>query len=110
MNEQQIKEREQRKQQWINERALECRMTERIKTLALQAGMFLDSNDLMPGATLMLWDHDIQKFAELILRHCIGVCEEMWGHCGGLPGDGALAMDCANWIRRDFGVEYGVNE
>jgi len=51
-----------------------------------------------------------QKLAELILRHCIGVCEEMWGHCGGLPGDGALAMDCANWIRRDFGVEYGVNE
>jgi hypothetical protein len=73
MNEQQIKEREQRKQQWINERALECRMTERIKTLALQAGMFLDSNDLMPGATLMLWDHDIQKLAELIVRDCMDV-------------------------------------
>ena len=50
------------------------------------------------------------RFAELIVQHCIGVCEEMAAQCGGLPGDGALAMDCANWIRRDFGVEYGVDE
>ena len=45
------------------------------------------------------------RFAELILRHCIGVCEEMAAQCGGLPGDGALARDCANWIRKDFGVK-----
>ena len=44
------------------------------------------------------------RFAELIVQHCIGVCEEMAAQCGGLPGDGALARDCANWIRKDFGV------
>ena len=45
------------------------------------------------------------RFAELIVQHCIGVCEEMAAQCGGMPGDGALARDCANWIRKDFGVE-----
>ena len=45
------------------------------------------------------------RFAELIVQHCIGVCEEMAAQCGGLPGDGALARDCAHWIRKDFGVE-----
>ena len=44
------------------------------------------------------------RFAELIVQHCIDVCEEMAAQCGGLPGDGALARDCANWIRKDFGV------
>ena len=45
------------------------------------------------------------RFAELIVRHCVDVCEEMAAQCGGLPGDGALARDCAHWIRKDFGVE-----
>ena len=48
---------------------------------------------------------NVEKFAELIVQHCIGVCEEMAAQCGGLPGDGALARDCAHWIRKDFGVE-----
>ena len=76
MNEQQIKERELWNQQRINEQALKCGMTERIKTLALQAGMMLDSNDLMPGTTLMLWDKDIQKFAELIVAECAKIADE----------------------------------
>ena len=45
------------------------------------------------------------RFAELIVQHCIDVCEEMAAQMGGMPGDGALARDCANWIRKDFGVE-----
>jgi len=47
----------------------------------------------------------LDLFAELIVQHCIDVCEEMAAQMGGMPGDGALARDCANWIRRDFGVE-----
>ena len=46
-----------------------------------------------------------QLLAELIVQHCVDVCEEMAAQCGGLPGDGALARDCANWIRKDFGVD-----
>ena len=47
----------------------------------------------------------VEKFAELIVQHCIDVCEEMAAQMGGMPGDGALARDCANWIRKDFGVD-----
>jgi hypothetical protein len=69
-------------------------MNERIRELMVQADY--------PAPELAL---RAQKLAELIVQHCIGVCEEMAAQCGGLPGDGALARDCAHWIRKDFGVE-----
>lgn len=65
-----------------------------LTTLKQQAG--IEDNPDQEGLDL---------FAELIVQHCIGVCEEMAAQCGGLPGDGALARDCAHWIRKDFGVE-----
>jgi hypothetical protein len=46
-----------------------------------------------------------EKFAELIVRECAGICMEMATKCAGLPGDGALARDCADWIKKDFGVQ-----
>jgi len=46
-----------------------------------------------------------QKFAELIVRECADICMEMAAKCAGLEGDGALAKDCAYWIKKDFGVE-----
>ena len=48
---------------------------------------------------------DKEKFAELIVRECADICMEMAAKCAGLPGDGALARDCADWIKKDFGVE-----
>ena len=48
---------------------------------------------------------DKEKFAELIVRECADICMEMAAKCAGLPGDGALAKDCADWIMKDFGVE-----
>ena len=45
------------------------------------------------------------KFAELIVRECADICMEMAAKCAGLEGDGALAKDCAYWIKKDFGVE-----
>lgn len=45
-----------------------------------------------------------QKFAELIVQKCSDICMEMAAKCAGLPGDGALAKDCAYWIKKDFGV------
>ena len=74
-------------------------MNERIKLLAEQAGIYkLDLSD-----ETEYWI--IEKFAELIVRECADICMEMSAECAGLPGDGALAKDCADWIKKDFGVE-----
>ena len=71
-------------------------MNERIKLLAEQAGW--DNHHSK-------FDTRIEKFAELIVRECADICMEMAAKCAGLPGDGALAKDCADWIMKDFGVE-----
>jgi hypothetical protein len=77
-------------------------MNERIRQLAEEAGMIVgkangfDKTKLTPREL---------KFAQLIVQECASICEEMSAKCAGLPGDGALAQDCANYIRQDFGVE-----
>ena len=71
-------------------------MNERIRLLAEQAGW--DNHHSK-------FDTRIEKFAELIVRECADICMEMAAKCAGLPGDGALAKDCADWIMKDFGVE-----
>ena len=76
-------------------------MNERIRELAEQAGW--DNHHSK-------FDTRIEKFAELIVRECADICMEMAAKCAGLPGDGALAKDCADWIKKDFGVELDVNE
>ena len=50
-------------------------------------------------------EFDKEKFAELIVRECADICMEMAAKCAGLPGDGALARDCADWIKKDFKVD-----
>ena len=75
-------------------------MNERIQKLALQAGY----KDL-PTVRLAFQGFDKEKFAELIVQECADICMEMATKCAGLPGDGALAKDCADWIKKDFGVE-----
>ena len=78
-------------------------MNERIKELALQAMTYVTHN---PKANkLNSGDMFDEKFAELIVRECADICMEMAAKCAGLPGDGALARDCADWIKKDFGVE-----
>jgi hypothetical protein len=46
-----------------------------------------------------------EKFAELIVQECANICLEMATKCAGLPGEGALARDCAYYILKDFGVK-----
>ena len=75
-------------------------MNERIKQLAEQCG-FKSNPDIYDRNQ----SFDIEKFAELIVRECADICMEMAAKCAGLPGDGALARDCADWIKKDFGVE-----
>ena len=91
-------------------------MNERIRELAEQAGEYVNKvytgpvRSKTPGK---IWEDGHidwhtqfnQKFAELIVRECAEICLEMSAKCAGLEGDGALAKDCAYWIKKDFGVE-----
>jgi len=47
----------------------------------------------------------VKKFAELIVKECADICMELAAKCAGLPNEGALAVDCANLIKQDFGVD-----
>ena len=81
-------------------------MNERIKELADEAGLRftqLMSNPMVPVVDGR--ETDLEKFAQLIVQECADICMEMATKCAGLPGDGALAKDCADWIKKDFGVE-----
>ena len=79
-------------------------MNERIKLLAVESG-FATGYDRTQTGKWSLADRELEKFAELIVRECADICMEMAAKCAGLPGDGALAKDCADWIKKDFGVE-----
>ena len=46
-----------------------------------------------------------ERFAQLIATECVDICMEMAAKSAGLPGNGALAKDCAYWIKQDFGVQ-----
>ena len=72
-------------------------MNERIRQLAARA-----TRQYSPTYYTQEW---IQGFAELIVAECANICMEMSAKCAGLEGDGALAKDCAYWIKKDFGVE-----
>ena len=75
-------------------------MNERIKLLAEQATTYIDpiANDGV------CWNFDKEKFAELIVRQCIGVVEG-----GRFLHDQAptalFAKECSGAIKRHFGVE-----
>ena len=81
-------------------------MNERLKQLAEQAGITTNIDTNYFEKDMNKWvDYFSEKFAELIVRECADICMEMAAKCAGLPGDGALAKDCADWIKNDFGVE-----
>jgi hypothetical protein len=77
-------------------------MNERIKQLWEESQQWNGSDDGRGGLKIL---ESVDKFAELIVRECADICMEMTAKCAGLPGDGALAKDCADWIKKDFGVE-----
>jgi hypothetical protein len=76
-------------------------MNERIKQLAAEAKI----KPMGSSWTSRFGAEFEEKFAELIVRECADICMEMSAKCAGLDGDGALAKDCAYWIKKDFGVE-----
>jgi len=81
-------------------------MNERIKELAKQVGITTNLDTDYYERDMNKWvDYYSEKFAELIVRECADICMEMATKCAGLEGDGALAKDCAYWIKKDFGVK-----
>jgi len=76
-------------------------MNERIRQLAEQATKHYPATKSSGEFSTF----DKEKFAQLIAQECANICMEMYAKCAGLPGDGALAKDCAYWIKKDFGVE-----
>ena len=76
-------------------------MNERIQKLIEEATRHYPATE----SSGEFWTFDKEKFAQLIAQECANICMEMYAKCAGLPGDGALAKDCAYWIKKDFGVE-----
>jgi hypothetical protein len=74
-------------------------MNERIKELAEQVGFGWDDK-----YHWYVGSRQMEKFAELIVRECAEICLDMAAKCAGV-NDGALAKDCAHWIKQDFGIE-----
>ena len=83
-------------------------MNERIKELVKQAGGHFSTHTLTSypaqrRESIELWDKNIEKFAELIVRECVQVCADRGAHHDGLYS--AWADDCSKRIGKHFGVE-----
>ena len=84
-------------------------MNERIKELAIQAGFNLD-NDPIDGHS---FNHEIKKFAELMVKECILQCEQVIACTGVLieisdqfyKGMWRGAKNCSEHIQEHFGVK-----
>jgi hypothetical protein len=72
-------------------------MNKRIKELAEQAGFKTDKLDHLFGGD------DIEKFAELIIKECVAICEDTEGDPSADSRWGRRC--CALEIREHFGVE-----
>jgi len=80
-------------------------MNEQIKELARQSQMVFWPTD--PEVVELSKDIDIEKFAELLIRECAGICEKdgrWWAEKGYLMEAGE-AGSLATQIREHFGVE-----
>jgi hypothetical protein len=73
-------------------------MTQRIKELIAQAGLEFD-NDLVlePEPIYYTTQKDLEKFAELIVRECIGIVKQRWIN----PDEDVIAEE----IKQHFGLE-----
>ena len=82
-------------------------MNERIKELVKQAGGHFSTHNLMSNPvqhreSIELWDKNIEKFAELIVRECIRVPYDMWDKAE-LNAD--IAVKIEHRIKEHFRVE-----
>lgn len=51
--------------------------------------------------------YNLVELAQAVAEYCAGVCEEMGTHVAGCDNGKPtkIADDCADWIRRDFGLK-----
>jgi hypothetical protein len=88
-------------------------MNERIKELAEQAKIQFtyDPTEKPIRAFAECWEDELEKFAELIVRECMGFCKEVESDMDGLPTKemrdiGSMgAKFCYGQIKEHFGVE-----
>ncbi len=96
-------------------------MNERIKQFAEQAGAILEKGYIeLSDGQLMLSDNvdldksnlNLEKFAELIVRECLGACSKQaadWeGEYADAHNDGVGS--CISGIKEHFGVEWELND
>ena len=79
-------------------------MNERIKELIAQAREPLHNKNLPFNQGLVEYS---EKFAELIVRECIGICEKdgQWYTNTGWLAEAGEAMSLSDQIKKHFGVE-----
>ena len=87
-------------------------MNERIRELVKQAGGHFSTHNLMSNPvqhreSIELWDKNIEKFAELIVRECLGCCEQVISDPVPESVDTWLngGSQCIDQIKQHFGVE-----
>lgn len=77
-------------------------MNERIKELAAQANF----GSINKGSDKVEFDSRLDKFAQLIVKDCAGVCERYSEKVLKYSQFGSNAADdCANLIKEHFGVK-----
>ena len=74
-------------------------MNNRIKQLAEQAGSTHKQN----LGVYQFYSDELEKFAELIVRECVAICQDVDGEDSIEAKSGR--QDCAVEIREHFGVE-----
>jgi len=74
-------------------------MNERIRELAEQAGSTHKQN----LGVYQFYSDELEKFAELIVRECVAICQDVDGEDSIEAKSGR--QDCAVEIREHFGVE-----
>ena len=84
-------------------------MNERIKELVKQAGGHFSTHTLTSypvqhRESIELWDKNIEKFAELIVRECANHCDLLLDHK--ISSEWSRGThDCSRAIKKHFGVE-----
>ena len=76
-------------------------MNERIRQLAEQAG----STHKLNLGVYQFYTDELEKFAELIVRECVGICECEWNGDADTFAASEAYNECADAIKEHFGVK-----
>lgn len=82
-------------------------MNERILEIAKQVGAHWNHGDFNMGSSVEFQESDLEKFAELIIRECIGCCEQVISDPVPESVDTWLngGSQCIDEIKEHFGVK-----